>query len=135
MKTYLYYRYRHRIDKFNPDKEHVLEVDINEFQRSFNKYDRGSAIYEVSKQMLAKKKNKNKLLYFDCRKEGNEFHYSKFGKCYFLSYPLKEHYKTMIRSLLQTLFETDSNEVEDNILTDLYKLLYSYRILIPFTIY
>jgi hypothetical protein len=67
LKTFLYERYKHRLASFNPFKEHVLEIDINEFQKSFPKYDRGSAIYSVSKELLAKKKNKNKLLFYDCR--------------------------------------------------------------------
>jgi hypothetical protein len=71
LKTFLYERYKHRLSSFHPDKEHVLEIDIKEFSVSFQKYDRGSAIYEVSKQMLSKKKNKNKLLFFDCRKDIN----------------------------------------------------------------
>jgi hypothetical protein len=85
-------------------------VDINEFQKSFQKYDRGSAIYDVSKELLSKKKNKNKLLFYDCRKEQNAFEYSHFGKCNFLSYPVKEHFKTMVRSLLATLYEASDKE-------------------------
>ena len=88
LKTYLFERYSHRLENFKPNKEHVLEIDINEFQKSFQKYDRGSAIYEVIKTMLLKKKNKNKLFFYDCRKEGNEFDYSFFGKSQFLNYCL-----------------------------------------------
>ena len=85
--------------------------------------------------MLSKKKNKSKLLFFDCRAEKNEFHYSHFGKCNFISYPLKDHFKTIIRSLLITLFETKEREAQEQMLTDLFKLLYNYRILLPYTIH
>lgn len=85
--------------------------------------------------MLSKKKNKNKLLFYDCRQEKNQFDYSYFGKCLFLSYPIKEHFKTMIRSLLSSLFEADKTEIQDQMLTDLHKLLYNFRILLPFTVY
>lgn len=135
LKTFLFERYKHRLASFHPDKEHVLEVDINEFQKSFSKYDRGSAIYEVSKKMLAKKKNKSKLLYFDCRKEVNEFGYSDYGKCNFISYPIKEHLKIIIRSLLATLYEVKEQGAEEQMVTDLFKLLENYRVLLPFAIY
>jgi hypothetical protein len=135
LKTFLYERYKHRLSSFHPDKEHVLEIDIKEFSVSFQKYDRGSAIYEVSKQMLSKKKNKNKLLFFDCRKDINQFDYSHFGNSKFINYPIKEHFKTMIRSILTTLFETSEKETQNQILVDLHKLLFNYRILLPFTIH
>lgn len=68
LKTYLYERYRHRLANFQPDKENVLEIDIKEYLNSFPKYEKGSAIYEVTIGMLAKKKNKNRYFYYDCRK-------------------------------------------------------------------
>lgn len=106
LKTFLYERYKHRLASFHPDKEHVLEIDIKEYSISFPKYERGSAIYEVSKQMLAKNKNKSKLLFYDCRKDKNQFDYSHFGNSKFVNFPIKEHFKTMIKSILTTLFET-----------------------------
>jgi hypothetical protein len=131
----LYERYKHRIASFDPDKEHVLEIDIKEFSSGFPKYDKGSAIYEVSKQMLSKKKNKNKLLFYDCRQDKNQFDYSHFGKCSFISYPVKEHFKTMIRSLLASLFDAENVEAQDQMLSDLHKLLYNFRILLPFAVH
>lgn len=85
--------------------------------------------------MLAKKKNKNRLLFYDCRAEKNQFEYSHFGKCNFISYPIKEHFVTMIRSMLTSLFESEKPEIQDQMLTDLHKLLYNFRILLPFTVY
>jgi hypothetical protein len=37
--------------------------------------------------------------------------------------------------MLASLFEAKDREVEEDVLTDLYKLLNNYRILIPFTIH
>lgn len=71
LKTFLYERYKHRLAAFDPFKEHVLEVDIKEFSLSFPKYDKGSAFYDVAKELLAKKKSKNRLFFYDCRKEQN----------------------------------------------------------------
>lgn len=43
-------------------------MDIKEFSTNFTKYEKDSSIYEVSKRLLSKKKNKNKYFYYDCRK-------------------------------------------------------------------
>lgn len=84
----------------------MLEIDIKEFAASFPKYDKDTAIYEVSKRLLAKRKNKNKYFYYDCRKEENAFGYSVFANSAFISFPLKDYQKTIVRSLLTILFKS-----------------------------
>jgi hypothetical protein len=112
IKTYLYDRYKHRLNAFHPDKEHVLEIDIKEFTQSFSKYDKGSAIYEASKRLLAKKKNKNKYFYFDCRKPENSLGYSSIAGVNFISFRLKEYQKAIVRCLISLLFRSTAENID-----------------------
>lgn len=41
----------------------------------------------------------------------------------------------MIRSLLSSLFEAEKVETQDQMLTDLHKLLFNFRILLPFAVH
>lgn len=68
LKSYIYERYLHVINSFHPDKEHVIEVDGTQLAENFSKYEKDSAIYEVSKKILKKKKNKNRFFSYDCRR-------------------------------------------------------------------
>jgi hypothetical protein len=81
-------------------------MDIKEFASNFSKYDKDSSIYEVTKRILSKKKNKNKYFYYDCRKEENAFDYSVFAKDKFISFPLKDYQKTIIRCLISMLIRS-----------------------------
>lgn len=83
-----------------------MEIDIKEFSASFSKYDKDSAIYEASKRLLTKKKNKNKYFYYDCRRKENDFAFSTFSGVNFISYSLKSYQKTIIRALITTLFRS-----------------------------
>ena len=56
------------INTFHPDKEHVIEVDGTQLAENFSKYEKDSAIYEVAKKILKKKKNKNRFFSYDCRR-------------------------------------------------------------------
>ncbi len=133
LKTFIYERYKHRISAFHPDKEHLLEMDIKEISISFNKYDKDGSIYEVMKQILSKKKGKTKYFYYDCRKEENAFDYSIFAKDKFISYPLKEYQKTIVRSLVCMLIKSPP-EGQEELLGQIHKILGYYRILIPFAL-
>jgi hypothetical protein len=130
LKTYLYERYKGRIATFHPDKEHVLEIDIKEFSTSFSKYDRGSAIYTVSKVLLSKKKNKNRFFYYDCRKPANAFDYSTFAETRFLEVPIRPTERLIVRSLLSILFSSTVDKLEDAV-TQVHRILLNYRILLP----
>jgi len=90
----------------------VLEIDIKEFAQSFPKYDKGSAIYEASKRLLGKKKNKNKYFYFDCRKPENNLGYSSIAGTNFISFRLKEYQKTIVRGLISLLFRSKAENID-----------------------
>jgi hypothetical protein len=133
LKTFLYERYKHRINAFHPDKEHILEIDIKEFTASFPKYEKDGPINEACKRLLTKKKNKNKYFYYDCRKEENAFGYSVFAGMNFVSYPLKEYQKTVIRALIANLYRCPV-EQQDELLTQIHKILSYFRIMLPFAL-
>ena len=134
LKTFLFERYQHRIQAFDPFKEHLLEIDMKEFSINFSKYGNNSPIYDVSKRLLSKKKNKNRYFYYDCRKECNAFDYSLIGECPFINYELKSYQKRIIRSMLNMLMSGEIKKENDEIVVQLHKLLLNYRILLPFAL-
>jgi mannitol/fructose-specific phosphotransferase system IIA component len=111
----------------------VLEIDIKEFASNFSKYDKGSAIYEVSKRLLTKKKNKNRYFYYDCRREDCAFDFSSFGNCFFVNHGLKDNQRRIIKSLLSILFRSRA-EQQEQLIQQIHKILLNYRILLPYTI-
>jgi hypothetical protein len=133
LKSYIYENFKTTLATLPPNKEHVLEIDIKEFASNFSKYDKGSAIYEVSKKLLTKKKNKNRYFYYDCRREDCAFDYSSYGNCYFINHALKDNQKRIIKSLLSILFKTPADK-QEHIILQIHKILMNYRILLPFTI-
>jgi hypothetical protein len=108
-------------------------MDIKEFSGNFPKYEKATSINEASKKLLTKKKNKNKYFYYDCRKEENAFDYSVFANQKFITFPLKNYQKTIVRSLITILIKSPK-DTQEELITQIHKVLGFYRILLPFAL-
>lgn len=108
-------------------------MDIKELSTNFAKYEKDSSIYEVSKRLLSKKKNKNKYFYYDCRKEDNAFDYSVFAQQKFIGFALKDHHKTIVRCMIALLVRSPK-ENQEELMIQILKILSFYRILLPFAL-